>query len=660
MDLLLQRVTQQAVQYAIRSGITLTAGYAIKECSRLLQQAPKSRERDELMQLQRRLESKIGVVAPSIDMIELIAARGNTSLASALSLCQALRYDMQQLGQRLDHAAQHEQRLHARGCNDDDARDELVAVSAQIKLLLARIEDAVPLINLAIVTSGVNLSTTLSGTISPSRLLQASTFLTQADSRFTTSPTARHQPPRARPRDDMARSPAQDPRQAVARAARRSACIASEFAYQLSLVEDHDDARLHTYDDGDPKPGPFDGVAAAGIRDVVPVHEISKIFYADTGKILHITGEDEVNYPCLLLKRDVHAEPPRRMMKPSPSRTPSVTSASEQEHEECDQSQIDEQLERESTPIPEAPPSVEDGMGAHSWRLPPSFDPEWMALQVYTEEDDSDSDDEHDERPEPSRSASFDPGLSSALAHLSVSSSRNGTPVTAQPSALAFSPNKRSGPPVKTTLSLLEMLMKLSALQQFRQESHLAIEDELLNFFLEDSATAGAGADKQHRQQTRHAAIQRVGFDPYDESPVKRRGEEYIRGAGASPGSLRSSPGAGGTPSELSDDGDYEYSNRISPLNFHRPTRVPPPPSDHSSGRPPVYPSAVYRQTPSRSSTPDLTSDAHHVRCTPPIQQTEKKSEGDENTYPFDSVLHLHHNGAARYPGMRHAFALFS
>ena len=334
-----------------------------------------------------------------------------------------------------------------------------------------------------------------------------------------------------------------------------------------------------------------------------------QIFYADTGKILDITGQDEVNHPCLLLKRDVHAEPPRRMMKPSRSRTPSVGSESEDEN---DQSHIDAQIERESTPIVESTPSVENGAAAHSWRLPPSYDPEWMALQVYSEDHVSDSEDEDHARPQSNRSASFDPGLSSALAHLNVSSSHNGTPVKAQPSTLAFSPGRRSGPPIKTTLSLLEMLMKLSALQQFRQESHLAIEDELLNFFLEDSATAGAGADKHHRQQVRHAAIQRVGFDPYDESPIKRRGEEYIRGAGGSPMSLRSSPGPGNTPTELAYDEDYEYSNRISPLNFDRPTIEPP--TDYISGRSPISRS-VYHQTPSRSSTPDLSSDAQ--RATP-------------------------------------------
>ena len=36
MDILLSKVTQQAMNYAIRSGITLTASYAISQSSRLL------------------------------------------------------------------------------------------------------------------------------------------------------------------------------------------------------------------------------------------------------------------------------------------------------------------------------------------------------------------------------------------------------------------------------------------------------------------------------------------------------------------------------------------------------------------------------------------------------------------------------------------------
>ncbi|RJE18379.1 RanGTP-binding protein, partial [Aspergillus sclerotialis] len=62
----------------------------------------------------------------------------------------------------------------------------------------------------------------------------------------------------------------------------------------------------------------------------------------------------------------------------------------------------------------------------------------------------------------------------------------------------------------------------------FQQQSHLSISDELLNFFLEESSTTGAGGDEATRQRVRAAARGKVGFDPFDESPIKRRGEDYM------------------------------------------------------------------------------------------------------------------------------------
>jgi hypothetical protein len=64
---------------------------------------------------------------------------------------------------------------------------EIKFIIKDIKNLLARIEDAVPLMNLAITTSGAKLSTNLPSTVSPSRLLQASTFLTAGDTQYSMS-----------------------------------------------------------------------------------------------------------------------------------------------------------------------------------------------------------------------------------------------------------------------------------------------------------------------------------------------------------------------------------------------------------------------------------------------------------------------------------------
>ncbi|GAB1203107.1 hypothetical protein APSETT445_001733 [Aspergillus pseudonomiae] len=569
MDAFLTRLTHQAMNYAIRSGIAITAKYAIRQSSRLLKNVENVEEREELLVLQQRLESKIQVISPAIDMIELIAARGNTSLESAVSLTQSLRWDIQALGQRLANAAASEeiirkggQSSRSRSQNDE----EIKSIMKDIRRLLVRIEDAVPLMNLAITTSGAKLSTNLPATISPSRLLQASTFLTAGDTQYSMSPSQAVQigptftlsmymlfASHLRPHDedgirettwkevmhkarlklrrvpmDLAVNPqTQLPRTQIAAEAR-----VDEYAYQLLIIEDLDDGRVHTFEDDELQPQTFEGVVSAGVREILPIHQISKIFYADTGKILNISPDGEVNNPVILLKRDVNAIPPRRMVEREEAFGYS-NEDSDQDEEEVDevQAQLDAQLN--GAGAPSTYPNFHESSIPEEWRLPRDLDPEWIAFEVYNEDDESDSEFD-DENPRSSTKAgSIDPEL---MAKLSLDSdatpSRHGA-LGQSPSSQHMATTTVSNPHfnnIRTSLSLLETLLRLTSLQQFQQQSHLSISDELLNFFLEESSTTGAGGDEQHRQRLRADARRRVGWDPYDESPMKRRGEDYQYG----------------------------------------------------------------------------------------------------------------------------------
>ncbi|KAI4640586.1 uncharacterized protein J4E78_010609 [Alternaria triticimaculans] len=600
MEAILAKVTQQAMSYAIRSGIAITSHYALKQCGRLMKTVD-GREKQELATLQLRLDSKIKIISPAIDMIELIAARGNTSLESAVGLTKSLRWDIQTLGSRVEKAVAEEQ-LARRGSSKAKSRDqndtELKIIIDEMKRLLERIEDAVPLINLAITTSGTSLSTTLPATVSPSRLLQASTFLTSGDMQYCASkPRAQQIGPtftlsvymlfagyahraheedvrettwkevmhKARvtlmrvPLDNVYDYPTpfgQDSRRAdeAKHPHIPSDSMLQEFAYQLVIVEDLDDGRMHEFEDGEPQPGPYDGVEQAGVREIIPIHEVSKIFYADTGKILNIGSDNESNNPILLLKRDVNAAPPRRMMERD---TEELGYESDDSHtvaddEDPEQTELEEQLRRESTPhleepTPREPTPQEPEQPTYPWRLPPTLDLEWMAFEVYTEDPATDSEiDETEDLTEdvspPSPAAT--PTPPDFLGRFSNLNLRPSTPTSPQPNSsnqMIPSPQKASAPTpqyqqqaptslpaIKTSLSLLEMLIRLTALQQFQQSSHLAIPDEFLNFFLSDSSTVGAGGDAELRRRVRREARMRVGFDPYDESPIKRRGEEYL------------------------------------------------------------------------------------------------------------------------------------
>ncbi|KAL1955696.1 hypothetical protein VTO42DRAFT_8168 [Malbranchea cinnamomea] len=583
MDAFLAKVTQQAMTYAIRSGISITASYAIRQSSRLLKKVDGA-DREELQMLQERLQSKIRIISPAIDMIELIAARGNTSLESAVSLTKAIRWDIQNLGQRLSRIASDDAFTSRSSRNRARIDAEIKAVNREIQALLDRIEDAVPLINLAITTSGVNLSTSLPQSVSPSRLLQASTFLTAGDTQYSISPSqavqvgptftlsvyllfAGHVRPqdeegirnttwkeaihKARvilqrvPMDVVLQGPGEE---SISHNHFREAARADEFAYRLLIIEDLDDGRVHEEDDT-VKPSSFEGVAMAGIRESIPIHQVSKIFYADTGKILNIGSEGENNNPVLLLKRDVNAIPPRRMMVRAETENYYSGNNSEEERdeekttsktEEDDvQAQLEAQLLRSADEWP-----VETGPAPGVWGFPPGLDLEWIAFEVYQEPEDSDSETEAETEETEGEQLST-PHSPSADLHERMTrlrlNGRQGSPASLTDSKHLDTPSQSlerqqdrqslmANPTfsnIRTSLSLLETLLRLTSLQQFQQQSHLSITDELLNFFLEESSTTGAGGDEHHRRRIRAEARRKVGWDPYDESPLKRRGEEY-------------------------------------------------------------------------------------------------------------------------------------
>ncbi|KAL1991156.1 hypothetical protein VTN49DRAFT_5660 [Thermomyces lanuginosus] len=574
MEAFLARVTQQAVNYAIRSGITITATYAIRQSSRLLKNVS-GVDREELLALQERLQSKIKVISPAIDMIELIAARGNTSLESAVTLTKSLRYDIQSLARRLEKAANAEE-LARKGKTSAQRRAqneaEIKQIIADIKRVLNRIEDAVPLMNLAITTSGATLSTSLPATVSPSRLLQASTFLTACDTQYSMSPSTAVQvgptftlsmymlfAGHIRPHDEesvrettwkevihkarvkLRRVPIDVLFDADERGSHvLGAARADEYAYQIVIVEDLDDGRVHDFEDGD-GPDSYEGVREAGMREIIPVHHISKIFYADTGKMLNINTESEVNNPVLLLKRDVNAIPPRRILERQ-----ETDYADLERDEEVDeiQAQLDAQLNGERLRHSENRyyKSLSEKSIPDRWRLPAGLDPEWIAFEVYQDDEDDESETEADENPDSPggarhRSSSINPRR---VASLSLSDRHNAPSPSPSPGQqVSFSSQQGPGDlqtstvsnplfsNIRTSLSLLEMLLRLTSLQQFQQQSHLSITDELLNFFLEESSSTGAGGDENYRQRLRAEARRKVGWDPYDESPVKRRGEDY-------------------------------------------------------------------------------------------------------------------------------------
>ncbi|KAL7268326.1 Ran-specific GTPase-activating protein 30 [Rhizina undulata] len=530
-----------------RSGIIVTSQFAIKQCGRYISSI-QGRDRKELQALQDRLETKIQIISPAIDLVEIISARGNTSLDSALTLTKSLRHDMQELGVRLSELTAQGEGKSRRRKRD---QSEIKAVMDDIRDLLRKIEDAVPLISLAVTTSGVNISSNIPHNVSPSRLLQASTLLTAGDTAYSLNPFDpaqigttftlslymlfaghSHRQEYVSAKDltwqeviykcrvklqrvplfydeDSGVKEGEGGERGVSHL--RAQNKIDEYCYELCLVEDLDDGRVHEVEEGREPPGPYEEVQRAGLRTRIPIHQISKIFYTNSGKLL---GIEESNSPILLIKRDQKAPPPRKLLDRV------------REYEYDEDSDLESDDGNHALDLGEGDPFEEETSHfPDDYELPRHLDPEWLAFEVFTEDNDFDEEEAGDDETSgyssskeempvptlgtlpgtstPPRSGSVRPtNVESAISKLDL----GGAEIDSKPRQPFNSMN------VKSTLSILEYLLRLTVLQNYQQASHLSVYDELLNLFLSDSTWIGSA---ENRAVERERAKQRIGFDPY-------------------------------------------------------------------------------------------------------------------------------------------------
>ncbi|ENH65461.1 Ran-specific GTPase-activating protein 30 [Fusarium oxysporum f. sp. cubense race 1] len=589
MDEFLATVGVQAMRYAIRSGIALTSSYAVGQCSKLLKSVEDKAVHAELKTLRNLLDSKIKIISPAIDLIEFKSGRGNVFLESATPLAKSLHKDIVSLGRRIESATtvySNSRSNNAQTRSPSASHDSLLAIITAIKGLLDRIDREIPLLQLAITASGESLSTSLPAGISPSRLLQASTLLTVGDTQFAQDPnrpvqigpiftlslymlflghastlmphtTSQVTDTTISTNGHCSETPSIGTRDFYFDS-KRGYCAkplkdhdfplpapestgGGEYAYHLEVIEDLDDGRLH---DDEHNIQPYDDIPRAGIRESIPVHQLSKIFYTDTGRILNIgSATDSEQRPVLLLKRDTQALPARQetddvggFLEGLEDDDKSETSISASDDD--DQAEIDRQLlEGLGRPVLEDSNVVPASDHFFKWKFPSHLDPEWMALEVYEEDDEDDvgEDDDTDsvgsarlELPKcmtsnpgtPRDRRSLDSNVVDQIKRLSLNSpdklgSLQAVTAAETENFVARSPFGA----ITTSLSLMEMLIRLASLQEFQQTSHLSIPDHILTFFLEETSTTGLIGETQWR--ARSEAKRRMGFDPYTDAPTK-------------------------------------------------------------------------------------------------------------------------------------------
>ncbi|KAJ2331937.1 Ran-specific GTPase-activating protein 30, partial [Coemansia sp. RSA 2681] len=327
MDELFSSLALQTVQLVGKAAFGAAGTLALKRVSNYVSHAQHAPEpQAKLERLLARFEARLRIVTPAIDLVEIIAARGHSTLAGALHLTHSLRRDILALGSAMASPHKSNTSLASpRKSNSSllvSASSPLVVVE-ELQALLDKIDDAVPLLNLALTTSGAHLGATLPAGVSPARLMQASAVLARAPpgapvgqpfvlrlySMFAASvrPKSRH--------DFTWKEEFVKCRLCLWRAQ----CCAPEapLAYELRILEDTNDGRYH--DEDEPQANGSaqrpewaaevvrlseGAVGAGGSTVVIPLDRVASMYYTSAGSLLNI--EDSTS-PVLVLS--VRPEP---------------------------------------------------------------------------------------------------------------------------------------------------------------------------------------------------------------------------------------------------------------------------------------------------------------------------------------------------------------
>lgn len=293
MDEILAKAGSQAVTFAIKSGISIASTYAIKTIAGFVTQIPKADAR-RIDLLKTKLEDRIEIVSSAIDLIKLVAARGNTNLESTLRLTGDLKNELDSFDESIkDLTAKVEGSKSAKS-----QKEAIDSVETYIKDLLLRIEEVTPFINLSLTTSGANLSSSLPQQISPGLLLRASEYINESNKRgesqvgpsfeitlfsvFYNLNKEQNSKIRVTWKEDMKRAFVK-----VMRVEKKSHL----YSYQLKIEQTFDDGRYHDEEDEKEKPQTI----------TVNLNQIVKLFFSVSGNLLKLPEQES---PVLVLKVD--------------------------------------------------------------------------------------------------------------------------------------------------------------------------------------------------------------------------------------------------------------------------------------------------------------------------------------------------------------------
>lgn len=288
MDQLLSKAGSTLVTFAVRSGVQVASSYVIKSVSTLMEHIPE-KQKKQIDRKKSQLENKIEIVTYSIEIIRLIAARGNSNLNNVLKLADYLKEDIDEFVKDIS--------ILTSDLNNKKLSLELLKILEKtIDDLVEKIDNIIPTLNLVLTTYGTSTINNFQDYVSPGRLLNSTTLVCKSNDEF--SNLKNNKEVTVGPEFSLTFYNIfynQNSEHKIIWKEKYARCKFQivripnkllEYSYELRITENFDDERYH---ESDEKPG----------YNVYDIRQINKLFFSASGRLLKL---EDRSTPVLVLK----------------------------------------------------------------------------------------------------------------------------------------------------------------------------------------------------------------------------------------------------------------------------------------------------------------------------------------------------------------------
>ncbi|CAG8519632.1 5605_t:CDS:2 [Ambispora leptoticha] len=560
MDEILSKVALHTATFVGKAAFAYSTNYAMKQVANYIKNDSAANKIDtsELEQVKASLDVNIRIVQPSIDLIEIISARGNTFIEPAVAQAVQLRKEIDAFAQMVSMDDADINESTSTSGSGTKVVDHTKVLS-KMKALDVKIREFVPYLNLVLTTSGANLGVSLRNHVSPSLLLQASAALNEAHKEFTreklqkvcVGPLFKLRlyylfAGNFRPKtigdftwkEEFTKCDGE-----IVRVRQNSSEGKKQFLYELVLTEDLNDGRYHeefdTNEEIRAKLEKNEKIPGKVLR--ISVSEISRLFYNSSGSMLNI---EDSRTPVLVLKvvkglykknrynqdtvnnKESDSENNDQLYIPPVAVTPDKHKfeTSETAKVECYGLELFqepefsfEEGEEEDEVDSQASDSDEEPSLGMAINTPLPLNDDDISSDATISEDETISDTERNNEGHKQSLTEFQVDQKP----ISEGKESDSFPVENKMLSTNDSNNYRN---TINTLSFLEYIIRLSALEMSEQKQHSEVNDEKINLFLKDddaSSTAGASSGGVNATSTSDSSTS--PNSPKRKSPTKQR-----------------------------------------------------------------------------------------------------------------------------------------